>query len=815
MARSLRASITGIKTAEAAFKRKGWTQEYLAGICRCTRQVVGNFFARRAVQSDLFQAICTELGLEWGEIAEAEAVGKTVNKPSSIDELVGTVREVIRESIQQRHGTMRVLDMSQPIGLDDIYTNVNILEKITARRRLEVDELLKLHNVGLHDFERFSLSGVERCIPGIKAVETHSRLLILGKPGSGKTTFLKHLAIQCISGNLYVERIPAFVTLKDFAEATDQPSVLAYLQQLFSSYGLAADLTVKTGVLQSLLAWNETSVEQLLRNGRLLVLLDGLDEVRASDANRVLRQIRDFADQFAQNQIVLTCRIAAREYTFEKFTEVEIADFDDDQITSFARKWFHTKDDFIKAAQFTKKLKKDRQIRELATNPLLLTLLCITFEESGSFPQNRSELYKEGIDVLLKKWDIKRNIAREQTYKQLSLQRKEDLLSHIAIYTFQRGDYFFKQKVIEQQIGKYIRNLPSANISPDDLNLDSEAVLKSIEAQHGLLIERAWKIYSFSHLTFHEFFTARAIALSRQPQQAFDQLTQHLAEKRWREVFLLTVGLLPEADELLLMMKETVDQILARDDKLQEVLDWVYQKSDSVNGLYKPAAIRAFYFDRVRTLTFDLTLDLDLALARARSIDLVRALVLVRDRDRDPDLARALNLDLAFNFELTRALTLDLDLVLILALAHALALNLDLTLDLDLDLTLDLDLARALVRALTSNVSPELERSLKDLKKQLPKASEKNWENFKLWWRSNGTAWTEQLRAVMIQHCNIGHNWQFSPEQQQLLSQYYAANQLLVDCLKSECYVSREVREKIESTLLLPVDRGNEANRKD
>ncbi|OUL25453.1 hypothetical protein BV378_15405 [Nostoc sp. RF31YmG] len=56
----------------------------------------------------------------------------------------------------------------------------------------------------------------------------------------------------------------------------------------------------------------------------------------------------------------------------------------------------------------------------------------------------------------------------------------------------------------------------------------------------------------------------------------------------------------------------------------------------------------------------------------------------------------------------------------------------------------------------------------------------------------------------MIKHRNIGHDWQFSEEQKELLQQYYDANQLLVDCLNSECYVSREVRQQIEKTLLLP-----------
>jgi predicted NACHT family NTPase len=57
----------------------------------------------------------------------------------------------------------------------------------------------------------------------------------------------------------------------------------------------------------------------------------------------------------------------------------------------------------------------------------------------------------------------------------------------------------------------------------------------------------------------------------------------------------------------------------------------------------------------------------------------------------------------------------------------------------------------------------------------------------------------------MIDHRNIGHDWQFSDQQKQLLQQYYDANKLLVDCLNSDCDVSREVRQEIEETLLLPI----------
>ena len=65
--------------------------------------------------------------------------------------------------------------------------------------------------------------------------------------------------------------------------------------------------------------------------------------------------------------------------------------------------------------------------------------------------------------------------------------------------------------------------------------------------------------------------------------------------------------------------------------------------------------------------------------------------------------------------------------------------------------------------------------------------------------------WVKAMRKVMIEHRNIGHDWQFSEEQKEKLQQYYDANKLLVDCLNSDCYISRVVREEIEETLLLPI----------
>ncbi|MEB3230580.1 MAG: hypothetical protein VKJ64_06190 [Leptolyngbyaceae bacterium] len=57
----------------------------------------------------------------------------------------------------------------------------------------------------------------------------------------------------------------------------------------------------------------------------------------------------------------------------------------------------------------------------------------------------------------------------------------------------------------------------------------------------------------------------------------------------------------------------------------------------------------------------------------------------------------------------------------------------------------------------------------------------------------------------MIEHRNIGHDWQLTEEQRSKLQQYYEANKLLVKCLNSDCYVTKATRQEIEDTLLLPM----------
>ncbi|HEY9669939.1 MAG TPA: NACHT domain-containing NTPase [Waterburya sp.] len=759
--RSLCCSPEGIEKARKALDYHSLSQKALAEELGMSRQPVTNFFAGKRIDRKYFYQICERLKLEWDEIvakppSEPEAEANQDNSVN-IDALVQEVREKIKPDIQERCGTMRVLDMSQPIGLNDIYTNVNILEKVTGRKRKKIAELLQECNS--EDFERFGLGRIsEQRVPGLVAVEKSSKLMILGKPGAGKTTFLKYLAIQCNRAEFQAGQVPIFVSLKDFAEATGKPGLLKYISQQFAGCGIVREDAVPLA-------------DELLKHGRTLVLLDGLDEVREEDTTHVLKEIRDFSDHFRDNHFVMTCRIAAREYTFDKFTEVEVADFDDEQIATFATQWF--KDKAVKAETFIQRIKDNNRIKQLAASPLLLTLLCLAFEESGNFPANRSELYKEGLDALLKKWDAKRGIYRTQLYKKLSVQRKEDLLSKIALTTFEGGDYFFKQKVAEQYIKEYIRNLPDANTDPEALQLDSEVILRSIEAQHGLLVERAKGIYSFSHLTFHEYFTAREIMFGEYfSEEVLQNLVSHISDKRWREVFLLAVGMSSSGDRLLLLMKQQVDALVTADEKLQRFLVWVNQKSISVKTPYKPAAVRAFNFEYFTSFDFVLSSLSDNEIVFVSSIRIKK---------------KSLNRDLISS--LIHLVHLINDKMIIAISDNCISCA---------------EPAYDFATELVPSVARELKQVMQQLRKQLPKVDGDK-ERLEQWWKANDQFWTEQIRAIIIKYRNIGQYWKFSEYQMELLEQYHDANKLLVECLNSDVVLTPEVRSQIEDTLLLPI----------
>jgi len=666
---------------------------------------------------------------------------------------VQIVRPQYHDTIQNQCGILQLLDISRPVSIDDIYVDVNILEEIASQQWFEI---AYLQNLEPAEFERVGLGAVDqKQIPGMQAVETYSKLRVLGKPGVGKTTFLKHLAILCNRGKFAAHQVPIFIALRDFAEESRDDgkfSFLNYIHQAFLTSGIP----------------HPSAIETLLKAGRVLLLLDGMDEVLNQDITAVLKEIRKFSEKYHKNQFVATCRTAAQKLQLQGFTDVEIAPFTEAQITTFAQKWFvefaktNPESGEAQSMEFMRKLElpENWQFRQLVVTPLFLHLACWVFHGQDKFPTKRTEFYKQGLDLLLGKWDEAKGVERDDVYRGFLLPQKLRLLSQLAAVTFEEGQYFFEQRIIEQYIGDYLRNLPGATLlKPEELQLESEALLKSIEAQHGLLTERARGIFSFSYLAFQEYFTARKIVASHNLgglEQALSGLVSHITDPHWREVFLLTTSMLRSADSLVQLMKQQIDVLVAQDPYLQEFLLWASQKSQMIPTEPKVATSRAFY----------------LALAQSPHT--------------------------AAHFAL--ACTLDQGMFLDAALDNLL-------LECAVNQSQDFACANACSEALNNILVTVLDagfyKSLQQLRDELPSATH-NREWLEDGWQKHYSIWVGELRETIAHYRNINHTWEFSPAQQQVLESYYNANQLLLDCLHSNCEVTAAIRVEIEATLLLP-----------
>jgi len=427
------------------------------------------------------------------------------------------------------YSTTKLLGNPKPIRLDKVYTDVYVLDQITAYRRLKIDE----KSGGLKESTGLPPKVIRK--PLLEIVRDRSRVYVLGKPGAGKSTFLRILCILCCKGE--IPRTPIFVSLKEWNDS-----------------GLTLDAFIADEFKICGFPDSKEFVENLLSAGLALLLLDGLDEIPPDQDARqkAITSLTRLARQYPTAQMVLTCRIAAAEYSFDQFDYFEIADFTENQQTDFVQKWYSTNEAAFKRFSTQWSSNENRGLRDLARTPLLLALLCLAFDETLTFPKRRVELYQEATNALLRKWDASRGIRRDDLYRTLSHIRREQLLSRIAAKTFLDSKLFFQINDATKIISEYLSQLPPRD---ESRATDAIDVLKAIEAQHGLLVERAVGIYSYSHLTLHEYFAARYLAETTHTGLLHKAVQAHLFEDSWREVFLMAASIMDDATPLFSSIK--------------------------------------------------------------------------------------------------------------------------------------------------------------------------------------------------------------------------------------------------------------------
>ncbi|MFN5516233.1 MAG: NACHT domain-containing protein [Cyanobacteriota bacterium] len=724
--RSLIASPQGQTRAKNALQRKGWTQDYLAAEAGLsTRNSVWKFLSGRPIDRQIFMELCFQLDLAWEDIAQLPQIPEEEPLPTAP---MTDLKSRLWPWIEHQCGALPAyFDSSQPLPLAKIYTDLCLYERPRHQQWLEVADL-----------QRGQPRPDLRPLPALSFLPRHPRAVVLAKPGAGKTAFLKHLALSCYGAKTdrpeaapLFDRVPFFIPLRSFAQfpaPAPETALLDYLAEQLAPLGATLE-----------------EINQTLQQGQALVLLDALDEVPHSQSAAVLASLQGFADRFYGNVLVITCRLAAQTYRFSGFTYLELADFSAAQRETFARRWFdlavpETALAPQRATQFLETL--DRQdyqgLGELTHNPLLLALLCSVFQERGQFPQKRSRLYQECLEILLGRWDQIRGVQRESGDLKLTLIHKLKLLERIAATAFERGQYFFEKQELEQMIADFLATLPQGDPDPEGRWLQAQTLLQTLAAQSGLFVEQAKGVYSFSHLTLQEYLCARQISARPTPEaleEALTTLAQKLDQPRWREVIGLTVELSPQAPILVARLQARTNELFSAD-FLRQILEHLKTVAQARSLNYPPAALEAFY----------------LGLLYIKDLNLASAL--------DPRFHQDLPSELALDQALLRALTL----------AKQLARKPELEGILDLGFALDLEGRFT------------LPPSFMVLKAQLPDPV-LGLEALLAWWRREGENWNAAFQDWLTAERRLPPLLDLNPQQRQELQAYYETQKFLADCL--------------------------------
>lgn len=383
-----------------------------------------------------------------------------------------------------------------------------------------------------------------------EGLSKHRLIVVLGAPGSGKSTLIKFIALACVSnraaecglpqfhnapGQSVDNLIPLLILFREHrpAQGAAVPSFDEILHRL-------CELSTAEPALRSELF---ELFKSALSQGRCVVLLDGLDEVSNVEGAREMmaERVTEWAHQYPNCRFIITSRIIGyqpvRAKIGSEFQHFTLCDFEPADMDQFIENWCRAVEPTPDlAAQQAESLRqgvhRNPRVERLARNPLLLTVLALVHRRGGGLPNRRVKLYEKAVEVLLESWG--RSGGREP----IPLDQSLPQLQFVARKMMEAGqqqitkDDLLRLLIEARNKIPYLKSI--ATLGPREL-------IDRVEERSGLLIEVGPDVYQFRHLSFQEYLTARAIIEDFDPETGeqrdpFLAIEPFLMKESWQEV---------------------------------------------------------------------------------------------------------------------------------------------------------------------------------------------------------------------------------------------------------------------------------------
>ena len=527
-------------------EQRGFLKDILSGIVHLESTLV------QTPAGAAFQAVLVEAGLSETQAAEIDL---TYRK--------GLQRDF--ENLKTQGLSPAQLPKSIQLPLKDVYMELGL---IALRTQREQEEELK-HLLEAKESERLERELHQQQQRVSDALFDAPRLVIVGKPGSGKTVSLKFIALMLALGETGVIRLrldkayfPLYLRLADYADKLKDDSTLALETFLLDFIEKNYPGAKRQGEV----------LQMALDRGECMVLLDGLDEVgdigdsllhgktlRSAVVDQVQRFSNRRCGDDCANRIIVSSRLEGYHHAdLSNFDEMELAALSvPDEVQDFLLRWFTAYEQeyhpelardvaLRKAQKRVRALMSDimqaESVQRLAMNPLLLTILAMIHEMGTRLPNERVKLYETVAKTMIENWRLAQTKHVSSIYDVLPASRIMPLMASLAYWLHEN------QPGGAMPEADWRAEIRSLLLGDDEDDIDQQAAnelvdlfLRHAREEVGLLTERSPGQIGFFHLTLEEYLAAFEIA-RQEADRRREMIARHWANPRWQEVILLTAG---------------------------------------------------------------------------------------------------------------------------------------------------------------------------------------------------------------------------------------------------------------------------------